>query len=571
MMRKNLFYAVSAIFAVFFCGCSYYQPEEGKVIVPPVKGLASTEDTLDITGVNFPEQTLLVSAGERRKIDFGTDSGKTIRLDGLSANAVYLVKVNRSGAAVKAQDTGGRVRVDGERSAIAPAEDIEDYGIEFVLNNGSFIRTDHRPSQEFNRNPPTLSPRSFVSAPVASLAQVGDVKQFWVQDKNDNWIRINAALRATADHSNVWVAVDNFADSSRFSNDNKITTKQAQNIADKFDAIYGKETALFGYEFGGGLQPTDANYGGKDGDVKIQILVYDIDYDYSRYQTNGTFGYFWGKDHYDEAGYYSNLAEMFYIDAYFTDAALEGIYSTMVHEFQHMINFNEKQLKKGKLSTTWFDEMLSQLAEDVIGPFIGIDVKSADHPVNVRISYFLASYWKRGFTEWLNADFEESMISYANAYAFGAYLVRNFGGAALIKDVMENDYSNIDAIDAALEKRGFSFEEALAQYGEALVFADDAHGSFNKTVTTTVNGIDYSFTGFDIWDIKNYSAGQYYGGKFAYPARGPVVIDVGFISAMGPYSIFVQSCADWKNASDALSFELKKPENSAIDFYIIVK
>ncbi|MDR0643918.1 MAG: hypothetical protein LBG05_03240 [Treponema sp.] len=574
-MRKDLSYAIVAIFTMFFSGCNYYQPEEKKTSVSPIEGLTPTEETLNVTDVNFPKKTLAISPGERQKLDFETDSGKTITLNNLSNNTVYLVKVNHSAVAVNAPSTGGHIHADNERSVSdtipKDAEDGAAYETEFVLNNETFTRTEHRPAQEFNRNPRLTSSSARIVVPtLATLAQVGDIKQFWVQNENDKWIQIDATLRATSVHSNVWVSADNFRDSSWTSYDNKITIKQAQEMADKFDIIYEKETPLFGYEFGGGLKPTDVNYGGIDGDVKVQILIYDINYDYSPSQNHGTFGYFWGKDYYD-SGYHSNSAEMFYIDAHFTDAASDGAYSTLAHEFQHMINFNEKNLKKRETSMTWFDEMLSQIAEDVVGWFIGINIASADHPVNVRIPRFLASYWKSGATTWLDTDFDVSMNSYANTYAFGAYLVRNFGGATLIKDIMENDFGNIAAINVALKKQGSSFQDALAQYGEALVFSDDAHGSFNKTVTQTVNGVAYSFTGFNLWNIRNYSANQYYGNTFIYPAKGPVVIDTGFISTMEPYSILVQSCANWKNVSGTLSFELQKPESSEIDFYIIVK
>jgi hypothetical protein len=568
-MKKSLLCVVSVVFVVFFYTCSYYQPEKKeKETVPPVKGLALTEDTLDITGVDFPEKILTVSAGERLKVDFGSDFGKLIKLDNLSGNSVYLVKVNRSSSVIEARNTGGCVCTDEARYTV---EDAEDYGIEFALGEKSFTRIEHSQSQKFNHNPPPLSasPRSLISAP---LAQVGDVKQFWVQNKNDDWVQIRATLRASSEYSNVWIAEENFSNSLRFfSNDNRVTTKQAQSMADKFDIVYEKETALFGHEFGGGLQETDADYGGRDGDVKIQILIYDIDYDYSPYQNSGVFGYFMGMDYYNPSNYHSNSAEIFYIDAHFMDAAPEGIYLTMAHEFQHMINFNEKYIKREKFSTTWFDEMLSQIAEDVISPFIGIDVNRTEHPVNARIPRFLASYWQSGFVEWFNKDFNESMISYSNTYAFGAYLVRNFGGAAFIKDLMKNDYTAVDAIKAALESRGFSFDEALAQYGEAFVFADDAHGSFSKTVTETINGTDYSFVGFDIWDIKNFSTGKYYGSEFVYPVKGPVIIDTSFISMMRPYSVFVQSGAEWKNVSGSLTFKLRRPNDDSIDFYIIVK
>jgi len=380
-------------------------------------------------------------------------------------------------------------------------------------------------ASRFNANPPPISPEASGGGSLKMLkgpnfSIVGDTKSFQVQNASDVFVSRSAKLISQKPHCNIWVVNDsngNYDDSSGSNySDNKVTTTQCNTLGEKFEAIYPLATNLLGYEYGG--EPGASVPGGRDGDTKIQILIYDIDGDYTPTQTGGTVGFFWAKDYYTDAelaryGYKSNYAEIFYLDAHFLDKYPDTVYSTLVHEYQHMINFNEKTIKKNLASETWYNEMLSMLAEDVIGPLVGIPTSSSGHVIKERIPLFLDSYWMCGVDQWLSGS--NVIISYSNVYAFGAYLIRNCGGPALIKEMLSNNKANHDSITLAL-KQGInttnidSFEKALERYGEALVYSTTkglggGKLSFDKTVSSPINGTTYTATGFNIWTIQNTS------------------------------------------------------------------
>jgi len=99
-------------------------------------------------------------------------------------------------------------------------------------------------------------------------------------------------------------------------------------------------------------------------------------------------------------------------------------------------------------------------------------------------------------------------------YAFGAYLIRNYGGPELIKKMLENNAVNEASITAALQSMpgqgSLSFYTALDGYAEALWysttntpgFSTADKMSFDKTTTYTTSGITYTATKFDIWNIQ---------------------------------------------------------------------
>jgi hypothetical protein len=414
-----------------------------------------------------------------------------------------------------------------------------------------------------------------MSARTASAAVVGATRKFWIDTP---WREIPTTLRAASTYCNVWVADVNFNNSSSSSTDNIITSTQAQAIAAKFDDIYDLETPVFGYEYGGG----PGGNGGVDEDDKIQILVYDIDRDYAADQTGGVLGFFWSKDEFAQSeldGYYgrdvykSNQAEMFYVDAHFSDYSADTMASTLAHEYQHMINFNVKTLQRGEAPEVWYNEMLSMLAEDVIDPLIGIPVTDSSHPAKSRILYFLDGYYRSGPAEWRTDDFSWNILSYSNVYAFGAYLVRNFGGVEFLNAMSANDSVDVDSISTALAsfsgKTGVtSFSQAISRYGEALVFnnTSGANFSFNKTTTGTISGQSYTFHGFDIFGMRRYdwSTGELNG-------SGPKILSTNVSVAIPPNGVVVFQDPRWKNTSATLTINLTKPTNPNVEFYLMEK
>ncbi|MDR0561418.1 MAG: hypothetical protein LBG73_01855 [Spirochaetaceae bacterium] len=507
-----------------------------------------------------------------QKADFtGTETQKQIRIENLDGHSVFIVKVNTSDIGASYKSTGFAYPVT-ETLNLQKAAPLRRRAAvpRTAAEGGKIPLYDHPSAREFNRNPPPIPPASserFVSVTAPQLAVKGEAKQFWVQNKNSVWQKIPATLYGVSSHSNVWIANEAFSAASNTSGDNKLTPTQAQSLADKFETIYGYETALFGYEYGGG---GSSPAGGVDGDTRIQILVYDIDYDADAEQDSFVLGYFWSKDFFDQTyldryNLKTNKAEIFYLDSWAMDAVPELIYSTLVHEFQHMINFNQKYIKNGKSSSTWYDEMLSMLAEDMISPLIGISSANAHHPINTRIPYFLGGYNAFGVTQWSE---EYPLFSYGTAYAFGAYLARNYGGPKLIKEIARN--SNVDAssITAALSSRGADFTQALKKYGEALVYSGthktESTASFDNTVSDNI----YAFNAFDIWNIKNIYAGAE---NIPKNYQGALIWSLDWLFDMPGNSLILQSLDSWQGVTGSLDILVSKPENPAVDIYIMIR
>jgi hypothetical protein len=523
---------------------------------------------------------------------------RTVNLTGLQNHSVFLVTVNTGGTAVPVESsshvvsyTGGNA-VSETVSAAAQSTGAALAGLTgsvsgvFTGNDGQTIvrYDDNEKNQEIfdairqgKLRPPASPDDSGILRNVnAAIGQAVEYtvgtssKQFWAQGAGEGFKQFTALLRATGTHSNVWVAEGNYEDSD--SHENKITSAQATALAQKFDIIYQKETPVFGYEYGA---DETSPVGGMDGDTKIQILVYDIYEDYAPNSTSGVFGYFFSGDELSEATlagqnpkYKTNEAEIFYVDAYFTEKAPDAMYSTLAHEFQHMINFNQKTIKSNYHSAAgvWYNEMLSMLAEDLIDTFIGIHTSNSGHPVKSRIPDFLAYYNFDDPTAWKNDN--NVLHYYANAYALGAYLVRNFGGAELVKQIMSNTEVDIASLNSALNSdanplrtSGVStFAAALGRYGEAMLFNQSSGSrpsdvlSFNNTVTKTIDGTNYEFSGFDVQalgSLKVWNTNKAY--------------------SLKPRTMLLQSNSGWLNKTGGLTITLQPPTASGTKLYIIVR
>jgi hypothetical protein len=476
---------------------------------------------------------------------------ETVTLNGLNNNDIYLVKVNVSQNIVSAANTGGP-----PGSSSSPSPNLQS---DWFAPENELPRMGHEAADEFNANPPPIvdaGPRR--SRAVFVPPKVGDPRMFWVESyyNSGTWVQKQATLRATGKYGNVWVMDEDYGSGS-----NKINDARAKELSDKFDLIYPVETNLLGFEYGGG----PGGDGGKDGDPKIQILIYSILN--AQGDGAGVGGFFWSKDFYENWNG-SNLGEIFYVNTSTAYSNPDFTYSALIHEFQHMINYNMKYLRLRKSSETWYDEMLSMAAEDVIGPLIGLPPTNRYHATQQRMPTFLYSYNQVGVTEWNSLG----SSSYAKGYAFGAYLMRNYGGASLLQEMLANDSTNIESITAALDKvagKGLTFEEALRRYGEALVFSGTMPAdvqSFDKTVSKTIGGTTYTATKFDVWtDFLNISSWS--------GANKPNIFDANKQLEMRPYSLTVHQGADstWKNVTGSATITLQRPDDPNVELYLMVK
>jgi hypothetical protein len=500
-----------------------------------------------------------------KKVTF-TGEIATVDFTNLNHHNIYLVKINSSDFVVPAGNT--------EEPAQALSVITSQDGIGTPVSpEDSFYSRFHRAIQEFNANPPPIdmeARRGAVLTAGSVSYTVGDKKVFWVEkykysDASTVWESGPAVLMASGVHGNIWVMDEN---TSSGKSKYKISKTQAEELAGKFDLIYPLTTNLLGYEYGGGPNGD----GGVDGDKKIQMLIYDIVDESGK--GVGVAGYFTSNDFYTQAELdnhgstrKTNLAEIFYIDANQVIGSLDYTSSVLVHEFQHMINFNRKYVEHGVNSGSWYNEMLSMMAEDVIAPLIGVGRTHNKHPISVRIPDFLDSYYKYGITEW-----ELAGDSYAVLYAFGAYLLRNYGGPELLKKILDNDMVNADSLTMALKEfsADMDFGKAINRYSEALIFSgssipeDGVNGinaaTFDRTVSDTINGETYTAYGFNIWQTRRSGTKD----------RGPFVLD--FEPAyMRPHSAIIQSTSQWRNKTGDYSITLEKPSSQNVVLYLMVR
>jgi len=484
-----------------------------------------------------------------RRVHF-TGQTATETYSGLSNNDIYLVKVNVSNLIVNAADSGGArsISLSPSRANIStPPAPV-------------FPRMMH-PVDVFNGNPPPIpkeEPRRSRAAAAFVAPVVGDKRIFWVETKYNNgvWVQKQATLRATGKYSNVWVMDESYGPDNE-----KVDDTVAKTLAEKFDIIYPAETNLLGYEYGGG----PGGDGGKDGDPKIQILIYRM---------NGPWGFFSTKDFYPpeqmNESIRSNYAEIFYMEAAVIRHSPEYIYATLIHEFQHMINFNVKYVKQGKFPETWYNEMLSVMAEDVMSKVLDISISdpSKNHILRNRLPDFIYDYYLSGMTEWgiYGSDPFFSNLPYGKAAGFGAYLMRNYGGPELLKELLANDSVNIESVTAALTKvagKGsvITFEDSLRRLGEAMLYSGTNKPSgvlfFDNTITQTINGRTYTVEGFDVW--KDFGP------------TTPYILNVNDQKEMRPHSIMILQDPAWKNKSGDFSITLQRPSDSSIEFYLMKK
>jgi hypothetical protein len=247
-----------------------------------------------------------------------------------------------------------------------------------------------------------------------------------------------------------------------------------------------------------------------------------------------------------------------------------------------MIHFNQKNLRLNRATATWYNEMLSMLAEDMISSRVG--VASAARPIQLRIPVFNALYYKYGVTEWKDKDAN----SYSQPYAFGAYLARNYGGANLIYSIARNDSVDVDSIDAALKaltSNAVGFTKALEKFPETLlnmrytpanytegILRDGETATFNNTVQsslwTSPNLTGYDFTRFALSDIPNAYAGKS-GSGIAAGFKGPKIFPVAQY-AMRMHGIDVQVYGRANTAGQA-GARLTYYTNSPIKMYFVGK
>jgi hypothetical protein len=467
-----------------------------------------------------------------KEITDATDSVETETftqtLENTRGKSLYLVKMNPTSKMVSAINSGyaysNELLNNNEQS-------------EFYRKDNSLALTFYPKEQSRSANARSLNTTEY---------NLNETKDFWVMEneallvENIVWNKLSATLRAKGDYCYIWVP-DNYWGNRT----NAVSQSIVTNLQKKFDSMYPRITNIFGYP--GSIENT-----------RIHILIFDL---FSDNRNGNVFGYFMSKDYYPyEETYRSNECCMFYLDAYQTKDKQEMAYSTLAHEFQHMINHYNKTLSATnyEVTQTWFTEMLSMLCEDMLQSYL--EISDENSPIN-RMQSFNTGYYQHGITEWQNTQ-----NSYANVYAFGAYLIRNFGGIKLLSAIGKNKKNNKDSVTQALQTLGYdeTFDSVFLKFSQALIYEDSDKLTLNKEITETFGDYEYRFKAFNIWDVS-YRQGF----KKIY---GPYCFNPSERLQLRPYGFTIHTQDSWKNiTTDTFTVEFTKNDNDNVKYMFILK
>ena len=377
----------------------------------------------------------------------------------------------------------------------------------------------------------------------------GDKASFYISVKSNlesKDFRADFVLKESGEHCNVWCVEKD----SAYMMKNPLSSDVFTQVREKFDEIYPVQIQIFGdnkfssFKWSNLLQ----NYNGK-----VNILIYDIANDACESQTGGVYGFFHSLDFHTDSNY-SNETECINVDSFFFNKDTEGSFQTLFHEFQHLENFvNKVVLSSNSSVSTWYNEMLSMLSEDIFTDLLGIELENA--PAN-RLNFFNA-YYPLGFYKWRSgSDYFPSgdvYISYANSYAFGAYLLRNFGGIELIKEICQNDFVDDESITKALESLDFTFSDVLLNFYQIL-FENKSY-SLNKEFSDDSFGCKLNIKAID---LKKFPATE----KIPY-----FVYDNANLYSFKKFPVSAYSFSVYKNPYGYSVNDVQKNEN--LDYKVI--
>lgn len=215
-----------------------------------------------------------------------------------------------------------------------------------------------------------------------------------------------------------------------------ISRAKALRIAQAFDSnnprrpgsgIYGQVRAAFGSEW------NQNPVGGADGDTKVVLFFY-------RSLGDNLYGYTSPAD--SSVGSQSNQAEIVYINANKDD---DQTLSTLTHEFQHLINHNEKVVQQGTFpqgaeqgENVSINEGLSQLAEEICG----FDFNNGNTLLVDVCNDYLTRPESHEFFNFRAAGF-----GYGQSYLFFKYIREHYGDATIraLTDSPAVGKANLDA------------------------------------------------------------------------------------------------------------------------------
>lgn len=536
-----------------------------------------------------------IEPNQSRSVEFSSSepileveaSTKSLTISGdLAGKTVYYVQVNTGNAKVD-NSLVRYISSDSERAAVS-TESEEIFQESETSKEGIICHHGYDFHPEF-----TGSAERSVYYPreVSKLSyNVGITKkQIFTARTEYEYEKKAATLWAFNEICNVWIVDDDPYISSKSAKES-IAKKYAEN----FKALYPLVRNIFGKESDFIYSSTRGSKAElssvSDTGTKVNIVIYDLFNDKS---LGNTVGFFSSMDYYMNGLAFSNITiknsnegKYFYIDSYFAKTKNGLTLSTLAHEFQHMINFGVKTMNGISIDSN-FNEMLSMLCEDMLQEYLGIS--DTDSPKG-RLREFISQYYNTGIR-----NFDNTTLSYANAYGFGAWLCRQYGGAALVREMMQNSKSNNDCIVSAvnaLNRSDYDFDEIFGKFIMACL--GDTVYTFNQDAEQTVRysqgGLvyDYPMAAINLWGgdnsvtIPSGSRYRFFNSVMTYLTpdykesyQGPAIFKNNTISSLSEgYGMIIKSYRTLSENEDSITLNFTSNSgktNTGIVTYIYIK
>lgn len=439
--------------------------------------------------VSIPTQVIQGTANTIQHINVAGDF--ILKFNNLNNKDVYFVFSN--------QNESASVILPQLQSSVATANNVVDYTPK--VSQASSFPVSGKPSvTQFNNTAQNQLKRGAISPLYqqqlelkSQNLEVGSSETLYDDTGNPINSTVRKVISANGKNLYVWVADNCWGPSS--SKTYHVTQTMLDEFAPKFLSP-GNDNDIYEWVTNAAGDPWGAtpynNLIAETDDIHIWLM--DIDNDD---KTTGTItlGYYFSRDNFLTSQYAaSNEKLLFTIDAVLFGKTTNGswsitdywpmqLISTLAHEFTHMIYFYQKQVVKNKNANTAINEMSAQCVEDLVANKIladgprGVPYATPSAGALNNIQGRLPLYNSNNYFTLLNwsASDAETLINYSKTYALGAYLMRNYGGANFIRELIQNNATGPASIVAAVNANGgavSSYGDILQQFGVANLLSD---------------------------------------------------------------------------------------------------
>ena len=337
----------------------------------------------------------------------------------------------------------------------------------------------------------------------ATSYNVGDTANFKISYYSPfSTSTVQFKVVAKGDHCYVWTP------SSSGSNSYPLSSADAQTAMQAFESKFDTMNNSFG----------DHRIG--NGDGRVNILYYNVTEanPWTPGSNSGYVGgYFWSGDY--SSG--NNNLPIIHIDTYpsvyYNNNGVENTFSTLVHEYQHMIHYNY-----APNSHSWINETMSAAAEEICYPGSSIfsrimyytgceySYNAFANPPKEYAAQHANLHYGYSMYDWSN-DLSDVLALYAQVSLFSQYLYTQStqGNAvfrAILDELAKNSRNTFQTVCPTV--LGMSASDFVRDFRIAL------------TANTNRNVLDGKYG----WELQQgYDPSEYYGIQNLYNLLGPII------------------------------------------------